>query len=52
MSDLEGQIQKRIVSFCKYLSEHVDKWKSALQESSKISAALSNQAEQLRHIEK
>jgi len=51
MGEIEDQVQKNLVGFCAYLEEHVEKWKSILQESQKTIEALCNQAEQLRHVE-
>lgn len=52
MENLEKDIQKKILNFCKILPAHVDTWKRLLGEAEKAIPALSNYAEQLRHVER
>ncbi|KAK4876995.1 hypothetical protein RN001_009501 [Aquatica leii] len=46
------QVQKHVVNFCAYLEPHVEKWHLELQGSETALCALTNQTEQLRHVDK
>lgn len=52
MEELESRVQKNVVSFCKILPTHVEKWRKTLLETKRPAQALSNFADQLRHAEK
>ncbi|XP_018575002.1 uncharacterized protein LOC108913843 [Anoplophora glabripennis] len=52
MNQLECIVQKHVEMFCKIMPRHVEKWKILLQHATKPAEALSNYAEQLRHVQK
>ncbi|CAH1119402.1 unnamed protein product [Phaedon cochleariae] len=52
VENVELTVQKHVVNFCKLLPIHVDKWRKLLEEADKPAQALTNYAEQLRHVEK
>ncbi|CAH0546927.1 unnamed protein product [Brassicogethes aeneus] len=51
MCDIEVQIQKLVVHFCKMLPNHVNKWESVIKDANGPLKALVNFSDQLRHIE-
>nr|CAH7755520.1 unnamed protein product [Callosobruchus chinensis] len=51
MEQIERNIQKNIVNFCKMLPGHVEKWRVLLADALKPAKALGNYSEQLRHVE-
>lgn len=52
MEELEATVQKNVVNFCRILPSYVEKWKRLLEEAQKLTRALLNYAEQLRHVER
>nr|CAI5868729.1 unnamed protein product [Callosobruchus analis] len=51
MEQIERNIQKNVINFCKLLPAHVEKWKLLLADALKPAKALGNYSEQLRHVE-
>ncbi|CAH2008950.1 unnamed protein product [Acanthoscelides obtectus] len=51
MEEIEKNIQKNVVNYCKMLPGHVEKWKTLLGQVQKPAKALGNYSEQLRHVE-
>lgn len=52
MEDLEGIVQNNVSNFCKILPSFVETWKRLVDDAIKPTRALSNYAEQLRHVER
>lgn len=52
MDSLEQTVQNHLKSFTKILPSHVETWKKLLGEAETPARALSNYAEQLRHVER
>ncbi|XP_063925661.1 uncharacterized protein LOC135139381 [Zophobas morio] len=48
--DVEGQVQKHLVTFCKALPVHVSCWRSVIQDAAKPLQTLANLCEQRRHV--
>ncbi|VEN45565.1 unnamed protein product [Callosobruchus maculatus] len=51
MEQIEKNIQKNVINFCKMLPGHVEKWRLLLADIQKPAKALGNYSEQLRHVE-
>lgn len=52
MENLEETVQKHVISLCKILPTHVEAWTRLTVEAERPACALSNYAEQLRHVER
>ncbi|KAL3285259.1 hypothetical protein HHI36_019369 [Cryptolaemus montrouzieri] len=51
MNEFEKIVQKNLITVVNYLPNHVDIWNTKLKEISKPLQVLSNQCEQLNHVQ-